>query len=73
MTDPEVLAYVKAAAVVLELPLDEQRALQVATHLARTAVLAGQLATLALDVGEEPAEIYCPAAFPKTPLGREPS
>ena len=42
MTDDEVLAYVKAAALAVSLPLDEARAQRVATHLARTAALARQ-------------------------------
>ena len=73
MTDSEVLAYVKAAAVVMQLPLDEQRALRVAMHLARTAALASQLEAFPLDVSEEPAEVYSPAPFPLVPQGHKPS
>ncbi|MEP6789956.1 MAG: DUF4089 domain-containing protein [Ramlibacter sp.] len=61
MQDSEVLAYVKAAAVVLALPLDEERAQRVATHLSRTAALARQLEAFPLPVEAEPAEIYRPA------------
>ena len=64
MTDPDILACVKATALVLALPLDEQRALRVTMHLARTAEMARQLDAFVLDVEEEPAEIYCPAPFP---------
>lgn len=73
MNDAEVLAYVKAAAVVMQLPLDEARALRVATHLARTTALASQLESLPLDVSEELAEIYCPAPFPLIAHGHRPS
>ena len=73
MTDSEVLAYVKAAAVVMQLPLDEQRALRVAMHLARTAAMASQLEALPLEVSEEPAEVYSPAPFPLASHGRQTS
>ena len=64
MTEQQVLAYVKAAAAALELPLGEQRELSVAMHLARTAALAAQLDAFPMDVNDEPAEIYSPAPFP---------
>ena len=73
MNDAEVLAYVKAAAVVMQLPLDEQRALRVATHLSRTAALASQLEAMPLNVSEEPSEIYSPAPFPLLPHGHKAS
>ena len=73
MNDAEVIAYVKAAAVVMQLPLVEARALRVATHLARTAALASQLESLPLDVNEEPAEIYSPAPFPLVTHGHKTS
>ena len=73
MTDAEVLAYVKAAAMALALHLDDARAQRVATHLARTAVLAQQLEDFPLDVSDEAAEIYCPAPFPLVPGGRKPA
>ena len=72
MTGEQILAYVKAAAVLMELPLGEQRALSVAMHLARTAALARELEAFALDVSEEPAETYCPAPFPPATQGHKP-
>jgi len=50
MESRDVLAYVKASAAVLGLPLDEDRALRVAQHLERTAGLAGLLQAAALTV-----------------------
>jgi hypothetical protein len=64
MTDAEVLAYVRAAAAALALPLDEQRVLRVAVHLMRTAKMARDLERLSLDADVEPAALYCPAPFP---------
>ena len=64
MTDAEVLAYVKAAAVAVALPLDPAQAQRVATHLARTAALAAQLDAFPLEVHDEPAEIFSPSPFP---------
>ena len=64
MDAQQTLAYVKAAATAVALPLDDARAQRVAMHLARTAELAAQLDTFELDVSEEPAEIFCPAVFP---------
>ena len=43
MGEGEVLAYVKATAALLDLPLDEARALAVALHLGRTAAMARML------------------------------
>ena len=64
MDEQQALAYVKAAATAVALPLDEARAQRVAVHLGRTASFAAQLDAFALDVSEEPAEVYCPAVFP---------
>jgi len=63
MTDDEVLAYVKATATMLAVPLDEARAQRVAGHLSRTAVLAKLLDDAPLGVEVELAEIYKPAPF----------
>ena len=71
--DAQVLAYVKAAAAVLALPLDDERAQRVAMHLARTAAMARELEGFALEAGEEPAELYCPAPFPLAPNGHKPA
>jgi hypothetical protein len=64
MNNEQALAYVKAAAVAVGLPLDEARAQAVALHLGRTAAMAAQLEAFVLEVSEEPAEVFCPAAFP---------
>jgi len=70
MDDADILAYVKAAAVLLALPLDEARAQSVAAHLARTAQLAELLEPAELGVEDEPAQLYCPAPFPPGGAGR---
>lgn len=64
MTEDQVLAYVRAAAVLAALPLDEQRAQAVAQHLGRTATLARLLDAAQLAPDDEPAEVYRPAPFP---------
>lgn len=64
MTDEQTLAYVQAAAVVLGLPLDADRAARVAGHLQRTTAMAQALQAFPLDDEAEPAEVYCPAPFP---------
>jgi len=69
MSEDEVLAYVRAAAVALGLPLDAQQAEAVAQHLARTAALARQLEAAELSVDDEPAEIFRPAPFPAADEG----
>jgi len=61
----ELVAYVRAAAALHGLSLDEVRIQGVATHLERTAGLAQLLAALDLPVELEPAELYRPAAFPE--------
>ena len=65
MEPDDVLAYVKASAKLLALPLDDARALRVAQHMERTAGLARLLETATLGPEDELAEIYCPAPFPK--------
>jgi len=64
MNEEEVLAYVRATARALELPLDDTRARAVAQHLGRTAVLAKALEAFVLSPEVEPAEVYRPAPFP---------
>jgi hypothetical protein len=64
MSEDEVLAYVKATAALLELPLQEERARAVSLHLARTAAMARMLDAVPLAPANEIAEIYCPAPFP---------
>lgn len=65
MSEDEVLAYVRAAAGMVDLPLDAQRAQAVALHLGRTAALARLLEQAPLAPEDEPAEVYCPAPFPQ--------
>ncbi len=65
MDESEVLAYVTSAARMVRLPLDAQRAQAVATHLARTAAMAALLEAAPLSPEDEPAEVFCPAPFPK--------
>ena len=64
MTEDEVLAYVQAAARVLDLRLDDARVRAVATHFGRTAAMARLLQDAPLAPEDEPAEIYRPAPFP---------
>ena len=63
MHSDQTLAYVKAAAQALALPLDEARALRVADNLQRTAALAQLLEQAPLAPHDELAEIYRPAPF----------
>jgi 1-carboxybiuret hydrolase subunit AtzG-like protein len=64
MDESEVLAYVKAAAQAVNLPLDEARAGAVAAHLGRTLGMARLLDGADLAPENELAEIYRPAPFP---------
>jgi hypothetical protein len=64
MDETEVLAYVKAAALAVNLPLTEARAQAVAAHLGRTVAMARLLDGAGLVPEIELAEIYCPAPFP---------
>lgn len=65
MSEDEVLAYVQAAARMVDLPLDAQRAQAVALHLGRTAALAKLLEKAPIAPEDELAEVYCPAPFPR--------
>jgi hypothetical protein len=65
MNDESVLAYVRASAALLDLPLDAAQAARVAAHLARTADMARMLDEAPLDVADEPVALYCPAPFPQ--------
>ena len=64
MEESEVLQYVQAAAQVVRLPLDADRAQSVATHFTRTLAIARVLDDALLAPEQELAEIYCPAPFP---------
>jgi hypothetical protein len=67
MNEAQTLAYVRAAAVAVALPLGDEQAQRVATHLQRTAGLAALLDSFELAPHDEPAEIYCPAPFQPSP------
>ena len=64
MDPSEALAYVKAAARAVNLPLDDAAALRVAEHLARTSGMASMLDGADLAPEQELVEIYKPAPFP---------
>ena len=61
---PDVIAYVRASARLLDLPLDDARVERVALHLARTRGVAAALANTPLAPADELAEIFRPAPFP---------
>jgi len=67
VSEDDLLAYVRASANLLQLPLSEARAQAVALHLGRTAALARLLEAAPLEAEEEIAQIYCPAPFPQEP------
>lgn len=64
MNDADILAYVKAAAAVLGLHLDDARAHSVALQLGRTQALASQLEAFPMHVEDEISELFCPKPFP---------
>ncbi|HSH89832.1 MAG TPA: DUF4089 domain-containing protein [Ramlibacter sp.] len=64
MEASETLDYVKAAARILELPLDDAAAQRVAEHLGRTAMMARLLDAAELAPEHELAEVFRPAPFP---------
>ncbi len=64
MQDTDILAYVRAAAQVVDLPLTPERAQVVAMHFARTVAIARVLEQAPLAPEQELAEIYRPAPFP---------
>ena len=72
MSGAALLDYVRSAAALLSLPLDEARAGRVAAQLERTAALAQLLEGAQLCEHDEPAELYRSAPFPAadTPRGR---
>ena len=63
MNETQTLAYVRAVAAVVGLPLDEAQIARVAVHLQRTAGLAATLEDFPLTPHDEPAELFCPASF----------
>lgn len=64
MEQEQVLAYVKAAAQAIGLPLDDARAQAVALHFGRTIAIARMLDNVPLAPEHELAEVYKPAPFP---------
>jgi Protein of unknown function (DUF4089) len=60
VNEEQTLAYVRATAAALALPLDAERASRVATHLQRTAALAQMLEQFPMSPEDELAEIYKP-------------
>ena len=64
MSPESLLGYVRSAAALLRLPLDDARAERVAAQLGRTAQLAQLLEAADLCEHDEPAELYRPAPFP---------
>jgi Protein of unknown function (DUF4089) len=68
LTPEQVIGYVKATATLLDLPLNDARIQRVADHLIRTAAMARQLDAIHMEADAEPAQIYCPAPYPASPL-----
>ena len=64
MQDRDVIDYVRAAARLLDLVLDDAQVERVAVHLARTRAMADTLRTVSLGPHDDPAEIFQPAPFP---------
>lgn len=65
MAPHEVANYVRHAARMLDLPLDEAQVARVAEHLARTQAMAALLRDAPLGPEHELAEIFRPAPFPE--------
>lgn len=63
MNEAQTLAYVKAAAAAVDMPLDDEQAARVAVHLQRTAGIAALLDAFPLAPHDEPAELFRPAPF----------
>ncbi len=63
MNPEDTLAYVKANAQALDLPLDEAAAQRVAAHLGRTFGMVAQLTAYPLAADAELAEIFRPAPY----------
>ncbi len=63
MNEAQTLAYVRAAAVAVNIPLDDEQVARVAVHLQRTAGIATVLDAFPLAPHDEPAELFSPAPF----------
>ncbi|GEM_PF-1192921 len=61
---PELIAYVRSSARLLDLPLADAQVERVALQLARTRAIAAALRGVPLAAHDEPAEIFRPAPFP---------
>jgi hypothetical protein len=64
MNPEDVIAYVKATARVMDLPLAHDQAVRVADHLGRTVQMARLLESVPLNADDEISEIFVPAPFP---------
>ena len=64
MEPADTLAYVKAAARAVNLPLADATAQRVADHMGRTPAMARLLDGADLAPEQELVEIFCPAPFP---------
>ena len=65
MTDiTDTADFVRSAARLSDLPLDEAQVQRVAAHLARTKLMVTLLRDAPLPDALEPAEVYRPAPFP---------
>ena len=63
MNEADVLNYVRSTATLLGIPVDDERARRVASHLQRTVAMAAMLDAANLPADAELAEIYCPAPY----------
>ncbi|MEZ5644256.1 MAG: DUF4089 domain-containing protein [Burkholderiaceae bacterium] len=63
MNEAQTLAYVQAASIAVNLPLDPAQVTRVAVHLQRTAAMAALLDAFPLEPHDEPAELFRPAPF----------
>lgn len=63
-TQEDIERYVRSAAQMAALPLDDAQVQRVAVHLARTKALSDSLLAVPLPEETEPAEVYRPAPFP---------
>lgn len=63
-TQDDIERYVRSAAQMASLPLDDAQVQRVAVHLARTKALADSLLAVPLPEETEPAEVFRPAPFP---------
>ena len=63
--DPDTLAYVRATARLLDLPLGDEQAARVALQLHRTRAMAAALGAFTMRPDDDIAEIYRVAPFPE--------